>query len=137
MLFYSQYHKISLLDCISSHRYCKIIWDHAGWGNTGENTPALMRRLLSENPNLYTSIKFRKDMSDTGFLNTDGTINPAWLSVVKEFPDRFMMGSDIKPGIRENEFRQVNDHVSILSQLPPDTLEKVASDNAIRIFKIT
>ena len=122
---------------LAHNRNTTIIWDHAGWGNTGENTPALMRRLLSENPNLYTSIKFRKDMSDTGFLNTDGMINPAWLSVVKEFPDRFMMGSDIKPGIWENEFRQVKDHVSILSQLPPDIQGKVARDNAIRIFKIT
>ena len=64
-------------------------------------------------------------------------MSAAWLSVVKEFPDRFMMGSDIKPGIWENEFRQVKDHVSILSQLPPDIQGKVARDNAIRIFKIT
>jgi len=63
-----------------------------------------MQRLLSENPNLYTSIKFRKDMSYTGFLNTGGIINPEWLSVVKDYPDRFMMRSDIKPGIWENEF---------------------------------
>ena len=76
-------------------------------------------------------------MSHTGFLKTDGTINPAWLSVVQEFPDRFMMGSDIKPGIWDNEFRQVKKHVSILSQLPPDIQAKVARDNTIRIFKIT
>jgi len=122
---------------LAHNRNTIIIWDHAGWGNTPDNTPALMRRLLSENPNLYTSIKFRQDMSDTGFLNAEGTINPAWLSVVKEFPDRFMMGSDIKPGIWDNEFRQVKSHVSILSQLPPEIQGKVARDNAIRIFKIT
>jgi len=122
---------------LAHNRNTIIIWDHAGWGNTPDNTPALMRRLLSENPNLYTSIKFRQDMAGKGFLNSDGTINAEWLSVVKDYPDRFMMGSDIKPGIWDNEFRQVKDHVSILSQLPADVQEKVARDNAIQIFKIT
>jgi hypothetical protein len=122
---------------LAHNRSTTIIWDHAGWGNTKEATPALMQRLLAENPNLYTSIKYRDDMAGTGFLNADGTINTAWVSVVKEFPDRFMTGSDIKPGIWDNEFRQVKKHVSIISQLPPDVQSKVARENAIRIFKIT
>ncbi|GAB6284720.1 MAG: amidohydrolase family protein [Methanoregula sp.] len=122
---------------LAHNRNATIIWDHAGWGNSPENSPALMRRLLSENSNLFSSIKFRKDMAGTGFLAADGTINPAWLAVVEEYPNRFMMGSDIKPGIWENEFRQVKDHVSILSQLPPDIQNTVARENAIRIFRIT
>jgi hypothetical protein len=122
---------------LAHNRNTTIIWDHAGWGNTGEATPALMRRLLAENPNLYTSIKYRDDMAGTGFLNKDGSINAAWLTVVQEFPDRFMMGSDIKPGIWDNEFRQVKKHVSIISQMPPDIQNKVARENAIRIFRIT
>ena len=127
---------VGLERLLAHNRNTTIIWDHAGWGNTGTATPDLMRKLLSENQNLCTSIKFRQDMAGSGFLNSDGTISQAWLSVVKEYPDRFMMGSDIKPGIWDNEFRQVKDHVSILSQLPPDISGKVARDNAVRIFRI-
>jgi predicted TIM-barrel fold metal-dependent hydrolase len=122
---------------LAHNRNTTVIWDHAGWGNTGEATPELMRRLLRENPNLCTSIKFRKDTGVAGFLNTDGTLNDAWLAVVRDYPDRFMAGSDIKPGIWDNEFRYVKSHVEILSKLPPEIQSEVARENAIRIFHIS
>jgi hypothetical protein len=129
---------VSGLEKLLSHnRNATIIWDHAGWGNTGGATPELMSRLLKENPNLYTSIKYRKDSTGPAFLDTDGKIDATWLNVVKEFPDRFMMGSDIKPGWRDDEFRFVKSHVSILEQMPADIREKVARENAKRIFHLS
>ncbi len=116
-----------------------IIWDHAGWANTDMPTPQLIGELMEKYPNLYASIKMRKDKTtpaSVSIFNSAKQITPEWLSLFKAFPDRLMIGSDIKAGIREDEFSFVKDHVKLLSQLPSDILKKIERENAIRIFKI-
>ncbi|KAF0227306.1 MAG: hypothetical protein FD133_1278 [Erysipelotrichaceae bacterium] len=116
-----------------------IIWDHAGWGNTDMATPQLISQLMEKYPNLYSSIKIRKDKttpSNVSIFNSDKQITPEWISLFKKYPDRFMIGSDIKAGIREDEFTFVKDHLKLLSQLPPDILKKIERENAEKIFQI-
>ena len=116
-----------------------IIWDHAGWANTELPTPQLIGQLMEKYPNLYSSIKIRKDKDtplSVSIFNSDKQITPEWMSLFKAYPDRFMIGSDIKAGIREDEFTYVKDHLKLLSQLPSDILKQIERENAIRIFKI-
>jgi len=74
--------------------------------------------------------------SEVNILNTAKTITPEWMALFKEYPDRFMIGSDIKAGIRADEFSYVKDHLKVLDQLPSEILKKIERDNAIAIFKI-
>lgn len=117
----------------------KIIWDHAGWSSTGMSTPAIVGQLMNKHSNLYLSIKMRNDKSassEVNILNADKTITPEWMTLFKEYPDRFMIGSDIKAGIRADEFSYVKDHLIVLGQLPSEILKQIERENAIEIFGI-
>lgn len=63
-------------------------------------------------------------------------INLEWLVLFKEYPERFMMGSDIKPGERPNEFTYIKAHRKFLEQLPTEILKQIERNNAKEIFKI-
>ncbi|MCZ7404221.1 MAG: amidohydrolase family protein [Candidatus Methanoperedens sp.] len=125
----------SLLD---HNKSTKIIWDHAGWSNTGKATPQLIRQLMEKHPNLYTSIKIIKEkVSSAAYIfDNDGTITPEWMALFKDYPDRFMIGSDIKLGVREGEISYVKDQRKVLSQLPPEILKKIERENAEKIFRM-
>jgi len=116
-----------------------IIWDHAGWANTDMPTPQLIGQLMEKYPNLYSSIKMRKDNStpsSVNIFNSDKKITPEWIALFKKFPDQFMIGSDIKAGVRADEFTYVKDHLKLLSQLPSEILKKIERENSKKIFQI-
>jgi len=117
----------------------KIIWSHAGWGNTGERTPALMGKLLSNHDNLFMSIKIGPDSVDkTRPMNKDGELKSDWLSLLKEFPDRFSIGSDKFYAIPDNSTEvqkrnQATDY--FLSLLPEDLAYQITVTNPSVLFE--
>ena len=59
----------------------KIIWSHAGWSNTGLATPELIKRLMSQYPNLYSSIKYRRAgeaRQKVSLLDAEAVLAPDW-----------------------------------------------------------
>jgi len=127
----------SLLD---HNKRTKIIWDHAGWSNTGKPTPQLIRELMERHPNLYSSIKIRPPdtpaIMAVSVLDSDFKIKKEWMALFKDYPDRFMIGSDIKLGVRADDIKFIQYHKKVLSQLPPEILKKIERENAEKIFKI-
>ncbi len=116
----------------------KIIWSHAGWElvMNGKASPGLFRQLMENHPNLYTSIKIGYDTTEVSFLDKKGLITSEWMALLKDYPDRFMIGSDIKPGLRQNEFAIISGVRAMLKQLPASVFKKIERENAIEIFKI-
>ncbi|MEI7580014.1 MAG: TatD family hydrolase [bacterium] len=124
----------------------KIIWDHTGWSHTVNKTAyysemataELMGQLMEKHPNLYSSIKMRKENQNSPIyiFNSNSEIKPEWLAIFTKYPDRFMMGSDIKPGIDQEQFPIIKDHRKFLSQLPSEILKKIERENAEKIFKL-
>ena len=131
----------SLLD---HNRNTRIIWAHAGWSQLGTATAEVWRRLLARHPNLYGSIKHRTRSRQppsplVNVCDKNGKIEADWLHLFESYPDRFMIGADIGPGIfvkRGNDFRHLKHMQEFLRQLPPDLLRPIAIDNAVRIFKL-
>ncbi|MCX6744595.1 MAG: amidohydrolase family protein [Candidatus Parcubacteria bacterium] len=125
----------SLLD---HNKNTKIIWDHASWSNTDQATPALISQLMTKHPNLYSSIKIRSENSTSAVYIYDnkGQITSEWLTLLKKYSDRFMIGSDIKPGRNADEFLIIKTHRNFLEQLPSEILKPIERDNAIKLFKI-
>lgn len=70
------------------------------WSNTGKATPQLMRQLMEKHPNLYSSIKIRiadtPEMMAVSIFDSDGKVKHEWMALFNDYPDRFMIGSDIK-----------------------------------------
>lgn len=99
----------------------------------------LLRDLLAKHPNLYL------DLSRKGSILNDkeaaqafnGSAGPKdnWLKTIEQFPDRFMVGSDTHAPDEHRyddvmkEFRE-----GLFPYLRPETVKKVAFENAVRVF---
>jgi predicted DNA-binding antitoxin AbrB/MazE fold protein/predicted urease superfamily metal-dependent hydrolase len=130
---------VSGLESLLDHnKNTKIIWDHASWSSTDQATPQLISQLMGKHPNLYSSIKIREENSSSAvyIFDDNGEITSEWMALLKKYPDRFMIGSDIKPGRKANEFSIIKTHRDFLEQLPPEILKPIERDNAKEIFKI-
>jgi hypothetical protein len=117
----------------------KIVWAHAGSDGLGYRTPDLCRRLLHAHPNLYMEIKIDpQELGKNPPLAADGTIQPQWLKLFKDFPDRFVIGSDqhYASGRSMTGAQRWQMPVLLLNQLPAGLQQKIARENALRIFPI-
>ena len=118
----------------------KIIWDHAGWSNTGMPTAKMMGMMMGKHQNLYASIKLRKpktqEMTAVSIMDENGTISKAWLQLFNDYPDRFMIGTDVKIGFgsNDNASEMFEMHEKLLEQLPPDIVKKIGTENAVAVF---
>lgn len=129
---------------LSHNRKTNIVWQHIGWDNTGNMTVELLSRLLTDHPNLFLALKIeevnsrRKPMPNR-FVDEKMKINPAWLDLIKKFPDRFMIGSDEFMGVEgkskrmPHSFREI---WGVVDQLPDETRKKVCIENATRLYNL-
>ncbi len=126
---------ISVLERLLEHnRNARIVWEHAGWDLTGERTVRLMRLLLNKHSNLYMAIKLDESGSRlTQPFRPDGAIKPGWMMMLRDFSDRFMIGSD-------QFFDEGTERVALarkfVDALPPELARAVASENARRIYRL-
>ncbi len=127
----------------------KIVWAHAGSDNIGHWTTELSRKMLEKHPNLYMSLRLGPGLSPENFpLTPDGSLKPEWLQLFKDFPGRFVIGDDqffmgklTKTGSIAGELhnkaplcRQLTS--VFLKALPPDLARKIATENAIALYKL-
>lgn len=126
---------------LAHNRKTKIIWAHVGWCNTGFRTPVLCRDLLSKHPNLYMSFKLAPEsLPETRPISEDRqTIKPEWLQLMKDFPDRFIIGTDqfyAAPGSRRIGPQKTEATKRLMTLLPPDLARRIGIENPIRIFNL-
>jgi predicted TIM-barrel fold metal-dependent hydrolase len=124
---------------LSYNRNTRIIWAHAGWDNTGSRTPELCRELLRKHPNLYMSFKIKKSGPKDNRVIARGRIAPAWLELIKEFPDRFIIGTDLhypSPRVKRRRPLELKGTARLLSTLPDELARKVGRENPLRIFRL-
>ena len=120
----------------------KIIWSHVGWDNTGHRTAELTARLLKKHPNLYMSFKIspRDSVPENRPIQKGVGLKPEWINVIREFPDRFIIGSDqfyLSPKMRgQTGPPSAAPTNSFFSLLPPDIARKVGIENPRRLFKL-
>lgn len=133
---------------LSHNRKAKIVWAHAGSDPVGFYTPKLVRALLKKHPNLYCSIRttFKRN---NPMRHPRRGINDDWIDVLKEFPDRFVMGTDsfvLTPGytgpsgprkFERSTWIQREGANEVLSYLDRDLARKIGYENAIRIYNLS
>ncbi len=122
---------------LASDRRGTWIWAHTGW--SADSSPSLLRQLLQAHPNLFCELsgresirrKYRGDPIDEG-----GALKPTWKALLEEFPDRFVIGTDIDPATLETYREEVGYWRGILTQLSSTTAGKLAHENAERLLKL-
>jgi hypothetical protein len=103
----------------------RILWAHAGMSAS----PATVGRLLDRFPMLWVELSIRADVAP------GGTLDPGWRAVFLRHPDRFMVGTDTWVTSRWNSVVEVTRQTRAwLGQLPRDVAEKIAYQNAERLF---
>jgi predicted TIM-barrel fold metal-dependent hydrolase len=115
----------------------RVIWAHAGSDNTSYRTPELCRRLLTAHANLYMELKI--DPANPGknsLLTNDvnGPLDPDWLQLFQDFPDRFVIGTDQhypEPQAGQQRWEAM---VLLLNQLPAELRKKIGMENATRLY---
>lgn len=117
-----------------------IIWDHLGWDNTGERTVALARRLLKAHPNLVMNFKVAGgSLTVNRALPKGGGLGDEWRVLILEFPDRFLIGSDVKtrpPNSRSRTNESPRGVSRLLRELPPRVARQIAIENPKRVFHL-
>ena len=131
---------IAALERLLAHNpRAKIVWAHLGWDNTGHRTPQLCRRLLQAHSNLYMELKI--DPVSVGknsplASGATGAIQPEWLRLIQDFPERFVMGTDQHYPMPKAGPQRWQAAVYLLNQLPGEVRRKVALENAVRIYHL-
>lgn len=129
----------------------KVIWCHVGrnrnpttWKKFGNSSGP--RSLLQKYPNLYFDLVQSRPgskYSGTGVVEgimydvfmDRGTLAKEWKKLFEDFPERFVIGSDINTGRFGGYARVINTFRNIvLSSLRKDAAEKIAFQNAWKLI---
>jgi len=128
----------------------KVIWCHVGRNRNPNRWKKFrkteaVREFLKKYPNLY--FNFLASPPGTIFsgyvegimykMSFKGvTLDPQWKKVIEEFPDRFVLGSDVAPLRFEGWYDRVfNDYRNIILQgVRKDVAERIAYKNAWKLM---
>lgn len=132
---------------LEHNRKTTIMWAHAGSDPVGFFTPQLAREMLGRHPNLFFSIRPLYN-SPSALINPRGFVNREWVQVFRDFPDRFVIGTDsfIVAGNYNGPDapktfamaadKQRNAVKILLDSLPDDLARRIGFENAERIYKL-
>jgi predicted TIM-barrel fold metal-dependent hydrolase len=112
----------------------RIVWVHAGWDLTGERIVSLMRSLLARHPNLYMSIKSDKFGTPATAPLLGGSLKSGWLAMLRQFPDRFVIGSD--QFYSDPEVGRTHRARLLVDVLPAEIVNRIASENVKHIYRL-
>jgi hypothetical protein len=132
----SLHENISAFERLLDHNTsARIVWVHAGWDITGQRTVRLMRGLLGRHRNLFMTIKYDHigTKLTAPFSSDSGGIRPGWIALLRDFPDRFMIGSDQFIGDDTERFAGAR---RVVEALPADLARPIANENVKRIYRL-
>jgi predicted TIM-barrel fold metal-dependent hydrolase len=136
---------------LSKYPKAKVIWCHVGrnrnnWTWKKFRTPDGARELLMKYPNLYFDLvqskpgsRYRGTGAEEAIMYNvtilGVSLDPEWKKLFEEFPDRFVIGSDINTG-RFDQYDRVMETFRgiVLVSLKKEVAEGIAFKNAWRLM---
>ncbi len=119
---------------LESNRQGTWLWAHTGFFIE----PPALRRLFQQHPNLFCELSWRDERVGPRRIpiSVGGQLLPEWKELLEEFPDRFVIGTDVgDPSLGRYAF-MIGYWRGIFKQLSPVAAEKLAHQNAERILKL-
>ena len=123
---------------LRNHPHTRFIWAHAGSSlEIHRHQTRLdfllptLSRLLESYPNLYIDLSW--SVLQPYLLDEQGHPRGEWVALVKRFPERFMLGSDVV-GRFDSLGEQLHSFDPFLDALPADVAQKVARDNFLAVL---
>lgn len=117
---------------VRNHPRARIIWAHAGISRriVIPNHTEIIAGMLRQYPNLKVDISwviFDQEIAPNNVLN------PAWPALIEQFPDRFIIGSDVV-GVFTQYQATIQRYYLLLDALRPETARKVARENFLSVL---
>lgn len=123
---------------LRNHPHTRFIWAHAGTSMEIHRHQTQMdfllptlARLLETYPNLYVDLSW--SVLEPYLLDDRKQPRKAWVELVRRFPERFMLGSDVV-GRFGSVGEQMHGFKPFLDALPEDLAHKVARDNFLAVL---
>ena len=119
-------------NAVAKHPKTRFIWCHAGISRR-INVPGItddLRRMVKTYPNVWIDIAW---VVFEDYIAKESKLSQAWVDLLEEFPDRFMIGSD-KVGKFGNYPAEMQKYYLLLDALKPETAKKVAHDNFLSVL---
>ncbi|MBI3536416.1 MAG: amidohydrolase family protein [Chloroflexi bacterium] len=113
------------------------------WAHVGDGQPAQVGDVLRKHANLYADLSGRNPYMQRGYAiadqqltNADGSLKSDWKSLLEEFADRILFGTDISSDRYPDLNLLFTYYRSVLAQITPDAAEKIANKNVKRILGV-
>lgn len=123
---------------LRNHPHTRFIWAHAGTSMEIHRHQTqldfllpILSRMLERYPNLYIDLSW--SVLQPYLLDEQGRPRDGWVALVKRFPERFMLGSDVV-GQFATVGEQLHSFDPFLDALPADVAQKVARDNFLAVL---
>ena len=123
---------------LRNHPRVRFIWAHAGTSmeihrhqTKLEFLLPTLQRMLKAYPNLYIDLSWT--VREPYLVDSEGNPNPEWVQLVEDYPDRFMLGSDVV-GHFDSVSKYMHGFDIFLDALPEDVAHKVARDNFLEVL---
>lgn len=127
-----------LEEAVKAHPKTRFIWAHAGTSAEIHRHQKKLKfllpeveRLLKTYPNLYIDLSWT--MLEPYLIDSNKKPDPKWVALVEEYPDRFLLGSDVV-GKFDNLPSYLHGFDPFLDALPEEVARKVARDNFLAIL---
>ncbi|NIC42388.1 amidohydrolase family protein [Aquabacterium sp. A08] len=123
----------------------RFVWSHVGFEPLLTRQPQRVREWLKAFPNLYMSFRLNRGHAHpAAALGPDGQLKPAWMALVTEFADRFLLGSDsfydrdgvARGGLEPGSNQGLRALRNFIDALPLPVAQAVAHGNAIRLYQL-
>jgi predicted TIM-barrel fold metal-dependent hydrolase len=107
--------------------------------HAGSATPAALDALLARHANLVVDLSGMHFQRTPALATETGPLDPAWKAVIEKHRERFVMGIDVwaarlfEPAMLDKLMAWTR---RVLGELTPETAERVAHRNAVRIFRL-
>jgi predicted TIM-barrel fold metal-dependent hydrolase len=117
---------------VRTHPATRVIWAHAGISRriVIANHTEILRRMLGQYRNLTIDLSwviFEQELAP------GGTLDRRWVSLIEEYPGRFVIGSDTV-GSFDDYKPTLQRYYLLLDALKPETARKVAHDNFLALL---
>lgn len=124
-------------DALTRHPKTVIIWAHAGLSRMLDLDQiaytGLLREMLAKHDNLYIDLSWIIFETYVQTSKQEARIRSEWLTLISDFSDRFMIGSD-NIGHFATYNQNIVKYYSLLDSLSPDTARKVALTNFLSLL---
>ncbi|MBN1199322.1 MAG: amidohydrolase family protein [Bacteroidales bacterium] len=119
-------------EVIKDHPKTKIVWCHIGDTRNLDidGLPEITRRLLSTYPNLYFDLSW---IVFEQVIAPEGKPDPEWVAIFEQFPNRFMVGTDLI-GEFSDYGKTIRKYEVLFAVLTPETAKKLSFENLFELL---